>query len=48
MFETLDDQIKNDERAASSVTARMVPWAVGILATVLVLGALCLAMRALG
>ena len=48
MFDTLDDQIKNDERAASSVTERMVPWAVGILATVLVLGGLYVALRALG
>jgi hypothetical protein len=48
MFDTLDDQIRNDERAASSVTERMVPWAVGILATVIVLGGLYLAMRALG
>jgi hypothetical protein len=48
MFDTLDDQMKDHERAASSLTARVVPWAVGILATVLVLGGLYLAMKSLG
>jgi hypothetical protein len=48
MFDTLDDQIRNDDRAASSTAARMVPWAVGVLATVVVLGGLFLAIRSLG
>jgi hypothetical protein len=48
MFDTLDDTMKQDDQAASSVAARLVPWAVGILATVLVLGGLYLAMKSLG
>ena len=48
MFDTLDDQMKTDDQAASSLAARFVPWAVGILATVVVLGGLYLAMKSLG
>ena len=48
MFDTLDDTMKHDDQAASSVASRLVPWAVGILATVLVLGGLYLAMKSLG
>ena len=48
MFDTLDDQMKQDDQAASSLAARFVPWAIGILATVVVLGGLYLAMKSLG
>jgi hypothetical protein len=48
MFDTLDDQMKHDAEAESSRTERMIPWVVGILATVLVLGGLYLAIRTLG
>ncbi len=48
MFDTLDDQMKHDDRAASTTAQRLVPWAVGLLATVLVLGGLYLAIRTLG
>jgi hypothetical protein len=48
MFDTLDDQIKQSDQASSSAAARLVPWAVGILATVVVLGGLYLAMKTLG
>ena len=48
MFDTLDDTMKHDDQASSSAASRLVPWAVGILATVLVLGGLYLAIRTLG
>jgi hypothetical protein len=48
MFDTLDDQIKQSDKAASTVAGRLIPWAVGILAGVLVLGGLYLVMRSLG
>jgi hypothetical protein len=48
MFDTLDDQMKHDAEAESSRAERMIPWVVGILATVLVLGGLYLAIRTLG
>jgi hypothetical protein len=47
MFDTLDDQMKQDDQG-SSIASRLVPWAVGFLATVVVLGGLWLAMRSLG
>jgi hypothetical protein len=48
MFDTLDDTMKQDDQASSSAASRLVPWAIGILATVLVLGGLYLAIRTLG
>lgn len=48
MFDTLDDTMKQDDQASSSVASRLVPWAIGILATVLVLGGLYIAIRSLG
>jgi hypothetical protein len=48
MFDTLDDQMKHDDQAESSATARMIPWAVGVVATVLVLGGLYFAIRVMG
>jgi len=48
MFDTLDDTMKQDDQASSSTASRLVPWAIGILATVLVLGGLYLAIRTLG
>ena len=48
MFDTLDDTMKQDDQASSSTASRLMPWAVGILATVLVLGGLYLAMKSLG
>ena len=48
MFDTLDDQMKQDDKAASSTASRLMPWAVAIVATVLVLGGLYLAMKSLG
>ena len=48
MFEGLDEQMKHDARAASTITQRMLPWAIGIVATVLVLGGLYAAVRMMG
>lgn len=48
MFEGLDEQMKQDEQAASTPTQRMLPWAIGIVATVLVLGGLYAAVRMMG
>jgi hypothetical protein len=48
MFDTLDDQMKHDAEAESSVAARLIPWAAGVVATVIVLGGLYLMMRSLG
>ena len=48
MFDTLDDTMKQDDQASSSAASRLVPWAVGILVTVVVLGGLYLAIRTLG
>jgi hypothetical protein len=48
MFETLSDQMKHDDEAESTRTERMLPWAIGILATVLVLGGLYAAVRMMG
>lgn len=48
MFETLSDQMKHDDEAGSSRTERMLPWAIGIVATVLVLGGLYAAVRMMG
>ena len=48
MFDTLDDTMKQDDQASSSAASRLVPWAVGVLATVVVLGGLYLAIRSMG
>ena len=48
MFDTLDDTMKQDDQASSSTASRLMPWAIGILATVVVLGGLYLAIRTLG
>jgi hypothetical protein len=48
MFDTLDDTMKQDDQASSSAASRLVPWAVGFLATVVVLGGLYLAIRSMG
>jgi hypothetical protein len=48
MFDTLDEQMKHDAEAESTRTERMIPWVFGIVATVVVLGGLYLAMRAMG
>jgi len=48
MFDTLDDTMKQNDQASSSAASRLVPWIVGILATVVVLGGLYIAMKSLG
>ncbi len=45
MFETLDDQIKHDDEAASSKTERMMPWLIAIVGAVVILGGLVVAVR---
>jgi len=45
MFESLDDQIKLDDRKSSS---RMLGWGLGILIAILVFGAVVLAVHKLG
>ncbi len=47
MFETLDQQMKHDDEAASSRTERMLPWFIAVIGAVLVLGGLVLAVRLL-
>jgi hypothetical protein len=48
MFEALSDQMKHDAEAGSTRTERMLPWAIGIVATVLVMGGLYAAVRMMG
>jgi cobalamin biosynthesis Mg chelatase CobN len=48
MFDTLDDTMKQNDQASSSAASRLMPWIVGILATVVVLGGLYIAMNSLG
>jgi hypothetical protein len=48
MFEGLDETMKHDAEAQSTRTERLLPWAIGILATVLVLGGLYAAVRMMG
>jgi hypothetical protein len=48
MFDTLDDQMKRDDQAGSSATARMIPWALAVVATVVVMGGLYVAIRVMG
>lgn len=48
MFEGLDEQMKHDDQAGSTAAQRMLPWAIGVLATVVVLGGLYAAVRMMG
>jgi hypothetical protein len=48
MFEGLDEQMKHDDQAESTTAQRVLPWALGIVATVLVLGGLYAAVRLMG
>jgi hypothetical protein len=45
MFETLDDQMKHDDEASSSKTARLMPWLIAIIGAVVILGWLVAAVR---
>ena len=45
MFESLEEQIKSDEHRASSNTERMVRWALIVLVSVIVFGALYLGVH---
>ncbi len=47
MFESLDDQIKNDVAAGSSKKERILCWVAALAATVLVLGGLYFGVRML-
>ncbi len=48
MFDTLSDQMKHDAESESTKTERILPWAIGVIATVLVLGGLYAAVRMMG
>jgi hypothetical protein len=48
MFDTLDETMKHDDQAASSLASRLVPWVVGILATVVVLSGIVYLARMIG
>jgi hypothetical protein len=48
MFETLDDQIKHDTEMESTLTQRILRWALALAVTVLVLGGLVVGVRSLG
>jgi hypothetical protein len=48
MFETLDDQIKQDNDAANTKTERMLRWVLVLVISLLVFGGLYLGVRSLG
>ena len=45
MFDSLDEQIKNDEHKASSNTERMIRWLLVIVISVIVFGGLYLGVH---
>lgn len=48
MFDSLDDQIKEDDKAASSPKERLLMWAFVAVVSVLLFGGLYFGVRVLG
>ena len=48
MFDSLDEQMKKDDDRVNSGTARILRWALYVLAAVLVFGGLIVGVRSFG